>query len=144
MSAGDFALDLSDPQQSGVYQADTDDLDTMAALARDAGLRILRVDLASCSDKHMLLMRLATQLDFPVSFGRNWDALSDALRDLAWLPASHGYALLINGADALARTARTIATPCWIFSMKPPLPGPRAGSHLQHLWRLRVLATESG
>ncbi|PPU41042.1 barstar family protein [Xanthomonas arboricola] len=105
MSAGDFTLDLSDPQQSGVYQADTDDLDTMAALARDAGLHILRVDLASCSDKHRLLMRLATQLDFPASFGRNWDALSDALRDLAWLPASQGYALLIDGADALARTA---------------------------------------
>ncbi|MBB4769380.1 barnase inhibitor [Xanthomonas sp. LMG 8993] len=105
MSTGDFALDLSDPQQSGVYQAETDDLDTMAALARDAGLHILRVDLASCSDKHRLLMRLATQLDFPAGFGRNWDALSDALRDLAWLPASHGYALLIDGADALARTA---------------------------------------
>ncbi|MGV7194980.1 barstar family protein [Xanthomonas sp. NCPPB 1325] len=105
MSAGNFALNLSDPQQSGVYQADTDDLDTMAALARDAGLRILRVDLATCSDKRMLLMRLATQLDFPASFGRNWDALSDALQDLAWLPSPRGYALLIDGADALANAA---------------------------------------
>ncbi|MGV7191392.1 barstar family protein [Xanthomonas axonopodis] len=105
MNAGDFALDLSDPQQSGVYQAETDDLDTMAALARDAGLRIVRVDLAACSDKRMLLMRLATQLDFPASFGRNWDALSDALRDLAWLPSPHGYALLIDGAQALTSTA---------------------------------------
>ncbi|MCC4604877.1 barstar family protein [Xanthomonas campestris pv. badrii] len=105
MSAGDFALDLSDPQQSGVYQAETDDLDTMAALARDAGLRILRVDLATCSDKRMLLMRLATQLDFPLSFGRNWDALSDGLRDLAWLQAPRGYALLIDGANALAQAA---------------------------------------
>ncbi|PPU76733.1 MULTISPECIES: barstar family protein [Xanthomonas] len=103
MSAGDFALDLSDPQQSGVYQADTDDLDTMAALARDAGLRILRVDLATCNDKRMLLMRLATQLDFPAGFGRNWDALSDGLRDLSWLAAPRGYALLIDGADALAK-----------------------------------------
>ncbi|WP_372393618.1 barstar family protein [Xanthomonas sp. NCPPB 3582] len=105
MSAGDFALDLSNPQQSGVYQAETDDLDTMAALARDAGLRILRVDLATCSDKRMLLMRLATQLDFPLGFGRNWDALSDGLRDLAWLPAPRGYALLIDGANALAQAA---------------------------------------
>lgn len=103
MSAGDFALDLSDPQQSGVYQADTDDLDTMAALARDAGLRILRVDLATCNDKRMLLMRLATQLDFPAGFGRNWDALSDGLRDLSWLAAPRRYALLIDGADALAK-----------------------------------------
>ncbi|WP_434990206.1 barstar family protein [Xanthomonas melonis] len=105
MSAGDFALDLSDSQQSGVYQAETGDLDTMAALSRDAGLRILRVDLAGCSDKRMLLMRLATQLDFPAGFGRNWDALSDGLRDLSWLPAPRGYALLIHGADALAQSA---------------------------------------
>ncbi|MFA0923700.1 barstar family protein [Xanthomonas fragariae] len=105
MNMGDFALDLSDPQQSGLYQADTHDLNIMAALARDAGLRILRVDLATCSDKRMLLMRLATQLDFPASFGRNWDALSDALRDLAWLPSPHGYALLIDGAQELASNA---------------------------------------
>jgi len=105
MSTGNFALDLSDPRQSGVYQADTDDLDTMAALARDAGLRILRVDLAHCSNKRMLLMRLATQLDFPASFGCNWDALSDALRDLAWLPSPHGYALLIDGTQSLASAA---------------------------------------
>ncbi|MCC5085535.1 barstar family protein [Xanthomonas campestris] len=105
MSAGDFALDLSDPQQSGVYQAQTQDLDTMAALARDAGLRILRVDLAACADKRTLLMRLAIQLDFPPGFGRNWDALSDALRDLSWLSAPRGYALLLDGADALATHA---------------------------------------
>ena len=72
----------------------------MAALARDAGLRVLRVDLEACGDKRTLLARLAAQLDFPSGFGTNWDALSDALRDLSWLPAQ-GYALLLESADAL-------------------------------------------
>ncbi len=105
MSLGAFDLDLADPARSGVYQADAGDLDSLAALARDAGLRLLRVDLAACRDKRTLLMRLATQLDFPGQFGHNWDALSDALRDLAWLPAAQGYALLFDGAEALARHA---------------------------------------
>ncbi|KAB7764879.1 barstar family protein [Xanthomonas maliensis] len=105
MSSGDFALDLADPAQSGVYQVDTTDLDTLAALARAAGLRTLRVDLAGCGDKRTLLLRLATQLDFPNGFGRNWDALADALRDLAWLPSPGGYALLLDGLETLAAAA---------------------------------------
>lgn len=104
MSQAHFDLDLGDPANAGVYRVDTASLDTMAALARDAGLRVLRVDLEDCRDKRTLLMRLAAQLDFPSGFGANWDALSDALRDLAWLPASSGYALLLESAAAL-RTA---------------------------------------
>ena len=95
-----FDLDLGDPAQSGVYRIDPAALDTMAALARDAGLRVLRVDLAGCGSKRTLLARLATQLDFPHGTGLNWDALSDNLRDLSWLPAT-GYALLLESADAL-------------------------------------------
>lgn len=100
MSQAHFDLDLGDAGNAGVYRIDAASLDTMAALARDAGLRVLRVDLAGCSDKRTLLARLAAQLDFPGGMGSNWDALSDALRDLSWLPAG-GYALLLESADAL-------------------------------------------
>ncbi|HYG06031.1 MAG TPA: barstar family protein [Stenotrophomonas sp.] len=99
-----FDLDLADPAQSGVYRIDPAALDTMAALARDAGLRVLRVDLAGCASKRTLLARLAVQLDFPHGNGMNWDALSDSLRDLSWLPAG-GYALLLEAADALRGNA---------------------------------------
>ena len=105
MSQAHFDLDLGDAGNGGVYRVDAASLDTMAALARDAGLRVLRVDLEACSDKRTLLARLAAQLDFPSGFGSNWDALSDALRDLSWLPASGGYALLLESADALAATS---------------------------------------
>lgn len=99
--SGGFDLDLADPQRSGVYATTDADLDTLAALARDAGLRVLRVDLRGCADKRTLLARLAAQLDFPPGFGRNWDALSDALRDLSWQPAASGYALLLESAETL-------------------------------------------
>ena len=102
MSQAHFDLDLGDAGNAGVYRVDAASLDTMAALARDAGLRVLRVDLDACADKRTLLARLAAQLDFPSGFGTNWDALSDALRDLSWLPATTGYALLLESADALA------------------------------------------
>ena len=99
MSQG-FGLDLADPERSGVYAVESRELDSIAALARSEGLRVLRVDLSGCHEKRMLLARLAAQLDFPRSFGRNWDALSDALADLSWKRAE-GYALLLDAADGL-------------------------------------------
>ncbi|HEY0332150.1 MAG TPA: barstar family protein [Stenotrophomonas sp.] len=104
MSQAHFDLDLGDPGNAGVYRIDAASLDTMAALARDAGLRVLRVDLEGCSDKRTLLARLAAQLDFPAGLGGNWDALSDALRDLSWLPGN-GYAVLLDCLDALRNAA---------------------------------------
>lgn len=100
-----FDLDLANPDNAGVYAVAESDLDTMAALARGAGLRVLRVDLRGCIDKRTLLARIATQLDFPSSRSRNWDALGDALRDLAWLPALDGYALLLESAAPLRDAA---------------------------------------
>lgn len=54
----------------------------------DAHLDI-RIDLAGCNDKATLLARFASALQFPDWFGHNWDALSDCLTDLSWLPARH-------------------------------------------------------
>ncbi|WP_369939207.1 barstar family protein [Xanthomonas medicagonis] len=105
MSGLPFALDLSDPSACGVYRVANRDLDSVAALGRGAGLRVCRIDLHGCTGKAMLLMRLAAQLDFPASFGRNWDALNDGLRDLSWLPTTRGYALLLEDAGALQARA---------------------------------------
>ncbi|WP_045764373.1 barstar family protein [Xanthomonas albilineans] len=101
-----FALNLAEPATSGVYRVGNRDLDSVAALARDAGLRLCRIDLHGCTGKAMLLMRIAAQLDFPNGFGRNWDALSKGLCDLSWLPAMTGYALLLEDAGALQSLAR--------------------------------------
>ncbi len=100
MSDSGFDMGLEDVGQAGVYGVAHGDLGGLAAAARDAGLKVLRVDLESCTDKRTLLLRIGTQLDFPAGWGRNWDALSDALRDLSWLPAP-GYALLFDGTAQL-------------------------------------------
>lgn len=100
MSDSGFDLGLDDPAQSGVYFVTSEDLDTLDVAARDAGLLVRRIDLGGCADKATLMMRIGTALDFPSGSGRNWDALSDRLRDLSWL-AAEGYALLIDMAGDL-------------------------------------------
>jgi len=42
---------------------------------------------ASIGTKESLFDVVSTGLLFPEYFGRNWDALEECLRDLAWLPA---------------------------------------------------------
>ena len=91
----DFGLD--DASRAGVFFVTGEDIATLDAASRDAGLLARRIDLAGCTGKPMLMLRMATALDFPAGSGRNWDALADRLRDLSWLPAA-GYALLFEGA----------------------------------------------
>ena len=101
-----FELGLQDGNNAGVYAIGNGDVHPLSAAMRDAGLRVVQIDLDGCADKRTLLTRLAGRLDFPSGFGGNWDALSDNLRDLAWLPAN-GYALFLNDADALRAGAST-------------------------------------
>lgn len=100
MTESGLDLGLSDPTRAGVYFVTGDDLDSLGMAARDAGLQVRRIDLAGCDDKPTLLLRIASALDFPSTFGRNWDALSDNLRDLEWMPGD-GYALLFDKAGEL-------------------------------------------
>ena len=98
MSAPGVAL--LDPQQAGVFFVLDEDLAPLEAAARSADLAVRRIDLRACRDKAALLDRFADALGTPDSQGRNWDALSDQLRDLGWLPAP-GYVLLLPAAADL-------------------------------------------
>ena len=100
MTESGFELGLDDPARAGVFFVTADDLGALAAAARDAGLLSRHIDLLGCGNKATLLLRIAVALDFPMSSGRNWDALSDSLRDLQWLPGK-GYVLLFEGAGDL-------------------------------------------
>lgn len=100
MSASGFDTGLGDASNAGVFFVTAGDLDMLTVAGRDAGLRVCRLDLSGCDSKAALLLRIATQLDFPDSSGRNWDALADSLRDLGWLPAA-GYVLLLDQATDL-------------------------------------------
>lgn len=95
-----FTLALDDARQAGVFFVGDDDFPTLETLALDADLLLRRIDLRDCADKETLLQRIAEALSTPDGQGRNWDALSDQLRDLSWLPAS-GYVLLFPAASDL-------------------------------------------
>lgn len=105
MSHDEFGLGLHDINNAGVYAIGSGDESALAAAMRAAGLRVARVDLHGVGDKRTLLARLAAQLDFPPGFGGNWDALTDNLRDLAWLTAPAGHALFLDQVDELRTRA---------------------------------------
>ena len=100
MSDANLAQLLEDPRQAGVFFVLDEDIALLDIACGGAGLHTLRIDLQGCDGKDDLLLRLAEGLATPAGQGRNWDALSDQLRDLSWRPAS-GYALLLPHAAAL-------------------------------------------
>ena len=136
MTESGFELSLDQPDRCGVFFVTDDDLDALGVASRDAGLAVRRVDLGGCGDKATLMLRIGSALDFPAGSGRNWDALSDRLRDLSWLEAG-GYALLLENAgdlqdgdeaafdtllDVLEEAAaawRARAIPFWAFLAMP-------------------------
>lgn len=97
MSESGFDPGLSQASHAGTFFVTSDDLDGLGMAARDAGLNVHRIDLLGCHNKATLLLRIGSALEFPPGSGRNWDALSDRLDDLAWLPAS-GHVLLFDEA----------------------------------------------
>lgn len=94
-------IELADARQNGAYLVGNTDLDPLDTAAHATGLLVRRASLFGCRDKLDLLRRVAVMLDFPATFGANWDALADCLNDLAWLPHTGGYAWLFDHADAL-------------------------------------------
>ena len=100
MTQSGFELGLDDPARAGVFFVNGGDLDVLGAAARDAGLLPCHIDLMGCANKATLLLRIAVAMDFPNTSSRNWDALSDSLRDLEWMRAP-GYVLLFEGAGEL-------------------------------------------
>ena len=93
-----------------------DELAALEAAAADHGHRIVRLDLADCPDKQVLLARASAAFAFPDWFGHNWDALSDSLRDLSWLDAP-GYLVVISSPEAFAAAQPEIwRTLCEVLS----------------------------
>lgn len=101
MSESGFDSGLFDPALAGVHAVATSDMALLDIAARDAGLHTTEIDLAHCIGKPMLLLRMSIAFEFPVGSARNWDALSDLLRDLSWIDAPGGHALLFTDAADL-------------------------------------------
>lgn len=127
--------DLADAGRAGLHLIAVEDLDGLLRTARAAALEVRRIDLRGCVGKAAWLERVAQVMDFPPTFGHNWDALEDSLRDLSWLPAA-GYALFVR-CDAPERVGRNWdvlldvleaaaadwagrGVPFWVFATVPP------------------------
>jgi len=87
--------------RSGVYRAPPS-VDRLRRAAAAAKLAWLRLDLESVNAKPRFLAACAQALDFPDTFGANWDALADCLQDLSWRHAA-GYVLHLRDARGFAR-----------------------------------------
>jgi len=96
----DYDQLLMDPGEAGIFvrPADAAALD---AAAERAGLARWTVDLAGVRSKEALLDTLAGRLEFPESFGRNWDALNDVLAERTW-EESNGVLLVLEHCGDLA------------------------------------------
>jgi Barstar (barnase inhibitor) len=76
-----------------------------AALARtDASVVVRRIRGSRARTPEDLFDEMAAAMQFPSSFGGNWNALADMLADLSWLPG-RAYVLVIDEADALLADA---------------------------------------
>lgn len=79
--------------------------ETIGDAAAQHGWRFVHLDGRQIASKADFLRASAAALDFPAYSGRNWDALQDNLRDLAWAPAEHGYLVLYDHAGEFASAA---------------------------------------
>jgi hypothetical protein len=85
----DPPADFHAPRAAGVFRIPVARINDFAAAAASACCSVWRIDLHGASSKAEVIARLAAALHFPDWFGHNWDALSDCLSDLGWLPYLH-------------------------------------------------------
>lgn len=76
---------LADSGRAGVYHLNREAWE-VASSSGTANLVCVRIDIGHAHDKADFLGHVAQAMGFPQSFGRNWDALADCLKDLSWLP----------------------------------------------------------
>lgn len=85
---------LSDPARAGVFHL-TGDAREVAAKAEAAGLAVYRIDIGHAHDKKDFLAHMAKAMHFPATFGGNWDAFADCLKDLSWADAK-GWVVILE------------------------------------------------
>lgn len=80
--------------------SDSDVLADVEQTLADEGITARALEGTAMHRTEDLFTEFARRLEFPGYFGRNWPALSDCIRDLAWLPG-FAYALVIGDSAVL-------------------------------------------
>ena len=105
---------LTDPAAAGLYRlSGRISVATVRRDAASAARHFAPLDGTAIAGKADFLRACAEALRFPPYVGRNWDALEEALRDLAWLdrphpphhPQTRGYVVLLDPAADFIRHA---------------------------------------
>ena len=89
-----IATMLAEAGKCGVYHLNRD-ARQLAQSATEAGLAVWRVDIGHAHDKEDFLDHVSLALNFPKTFGGNWDAFADCLRDLSWVEGK-GYVVILE------------------------------------------------
>ena len=100
MSAAHYESLFADASRAGVHHLPHGVIDDLLTGAGASGCVVLRVDLARARNKDEMLAALGQGLRFPEWFGHNWDALTDCLLDMGWLPAT-GYVIILDHCDGI-------------------------------------------
>ena len=100
MNTAHYESLFADVARAGVHHLPHGPIDDLLKGARAAGCLVLRVDLAKARTKDEMLTTVGMALRFPEWFGHNWDALTDCLLDMGWLPAT-GYMIILDHCDGI-------------------------------------------
>ena len=93
---------LKRPEAPFLHRVSEDENALWDTLRAHASARLLRG--SRMGTKAGLMAEFAAALQFPPSFGANWDALDEALADLSWM-GGQGACLLITEADQVLSKA---------------------------------------
>ena len=127
-----LALRLKNVKEAGVYMVNCK-LDDVRTAANEAGFVLFDVDLTDVHSKSEFMAAIAQKIEALEWFGKNWDALADALADLSWKNAPGYVMLFVNSntnfnllkndhdvaKDILEATVdywKTQGKPFWVFS----------------------------
>jgi RNAse (barnase) inhibitor barstar len=91
---------FSDAARASVYHLPHGDRAALLEGAAAADCLVLTVDLAQARSREAMFAAIGASLRFPGWFGDNWDALSDCLADMGWLPAL-GYVIILEHCDGI-------------------------------------------
>jgi RNAse (barnase) inhibitor barstar len=103
---------MTDELSPGVHRVSLRRAEAAQVRARATGGAVARLDGAVMGTEDELFAELATALHFPDYFGCNWDAVSDCLTDLSWLPAPC-YLLVVDHADDVLAAAPPAQLEVW-------------------------------
>ena len=92
---------ILEARKGGIWYAPGNvELRTVQSAAKKAGYAFFHIDGKKIERKEQLLNAFATALRLPESFGHNWDALEECLRDLE-AGSSDGYVIFFEHIDGL-------------------------------------------